>query len=403
LIFVLQYEAALSKDRPRDAQILACLGRVWLLKGKQEKSISAMKTALDYAQRARSIAPEQIHLDFNVAFVQNQIALLVCGLPETQRTLQDVEAAAIGLDEAIESFSQIARAKNPPYPRGTLEQRANMGRNTIRKQLERAMQSQKEYEEKNATKLQQAREAREAERRKREEEQRKADEAEMERKRQIAEERQQMFEEAQRLAAQRAEEERAREAAEYTTDSDTGTKVKRKKKAVGKRKKKEGDEEDGGNSRDRSSGAESSPSTDVEDRPAPRKRRRLERRSTAKANRYKSSEIVIESESEEEASVRVTGGGMGNVATPPSDQDEEMRDTEAETGEEDNVVQRRRKKVNLRIEDDEDDEEADVSAPVAEPGDDLFDEMSGDEAHGNKSRSGSYEDTQMKDQIDEDE
>lgn len=45
------YEIALSKDRTRDAQILACLGRVWLLKGKAEKNVQAVKTSLEYSQR----------------------------------------------------------------------------------------------------------------------------------------------------------------------------------------------------------------------------------------------------------------------------------------------------------------------------------------------------------------
>ncbi|EGE05317.1 RNA polymerase II transcription elongation factor Ctr9, partial [Trichophyton equinum CBS 127.97] len=78
------YEISLSKDRARDAQILACLGRVWFLKGKQEQNLTAMKTALEYAERARSAAPDQIHLEFNIAFVQNEIALLAISLPEAQ-------------------------------------------------------------------------------------------------------------------------------------------------------------------------------------------------------------------------------------------------------------------------------------------------------------------------------
>lgn len=45
------YEAALSKDRSSDAQILACLGRTWLAKGKAEKSLQAFKNALDYSQK----------------------------------------------------------------------------------------------------------------------------------------------------------------------------------------------------------------------------------------------------------------------------------------------------------------------------------------------------------------
>ncbi|GAD97942.1 RNA polymerase II transcription elongation factor (Ctr9), putative [Paecilomyces variotii No. 5] len=377
------YELALSKDRARDAQILACLGRVWFLKGKQEKSISAMKAALDYAQRAREVAPEQIHLEFNVAFVQNQIALLAYGLPETQRTLQDVQDASAGLDEAIETFDRIAKAKNPPYPRGALEQRANMGRNTIRKQLERALQRQKEYEEKNAAKLQQAREAREAEIRRREEEVRKAREAEEERKKKIAEERQRMVEEASRLAQQRAEEERAREEAELTTDEETGTKTKRTKKKPSKRKKKAEDAESDAESSRR--GRSTEPPSDGE--AAPKKRRRLERRSAAKeSSKYKSSEIVVDSDSDEE--------GVADNAR--SDRDEQMGGTAS--GDEDEGVVRSRRKITRRIEDDdEEEEEAEAEAAAAAPADDdddLFGEKSADEEAKN-------EDTEMKDDDEE--
>ncbi|PGH23191.1 hypothetical protein AJ80_02721 [Polytolypa hystricis UAMH7299] len=406
------YETALSKDRQRDAQILACLGRVWLLKGKQETNLVAMKTALDYAERALSVAPEQIHLEFNMAFVQNQIALLVMALPETQRTAQDVQDAADGLDKAIETFSKIAKAKNPPYPRGALEQRANMGKNTISRQLERTLQSQKEYEEKNATKLQHAREVREAEMKRREAERRKKEEAEMERKRQIAEDRLRMVEEAQQLAEQRVAEERAREEAELMTDTETGDKVKRKKKtaAGGKRKKKDAD--DSRKSRDRSSEADSDVGdSDAGEEPAPRKRRRLERRSTAKSNKYKSSEIVVESESEE-------GGEEGEVAgaagSPAEERDEEMRDVEEE--DEDTLVQRRRKKIHRVIDEDEEEEEEEeeeeggaaeaggaASTPAApeagDEDDDLFNEKSSDE----QEKLNSNEDAEMKDKDNEDE
>ncbi|KAG2412682.1 hypothetical protein HFD88_010239 [Aspergillus terreus] len=338
------YETALSKDRARDAQILSCLGRVWLLKGKQEMSLSAMKTALDYAQRAHSVAPAQIHLEFNVAFVQNQIASLAYSLPETQKTVQDVQEAADGLRQAVETFGRLAQAKNPPYPAGALEQRANMGK-TIIKQLERALQSQKEYEEKNAAKLQQAREAREAEMRRREEEVRKAQEAERERKQKIAEERQQMIEEAQRLAAQRAEEERAREEAEMTTEEETGAKVKRSKKKSSKRKKKRAEDDfiSDGETPARDEGSEAESGREA----APKKRRRLERRSGSKAqSKYKSSEMVVDSDEEEDEAV-------ATPAAAESDHDQEMQQDE----DEEEVVQRRRNKVNRRVADEEEDED----------------------------------------------
>ncbi|KAL4985640.1 hypothetical protein BDW68DRAFT_189472 [Aspergillus falconensis] len=343
------YEAALSKDRARDAQILACLGRVWLLKGKQEMSLAAMKTALEYAQRAHSVAPTQAHLEFNVAFVQNQIASLTYSLPETQRTVQDVQDAVDGLRAAVETFGRIAQAKNPPYPAGSLEQRANMSK-TIIKQLERALQSQKEYEEKNAAKLQQAREAREAEIRRREEEVRKAQEAERERKLRIAEERQRLVEEAQRLAAQRAEEERAREEAEMTTESETGEKVKRKKKSSSSKRKKQRREDDFIDDDEGDTGAVRNSELDDSGREevVPKKRRRLERRSRGattgsgrSSSKYKSSEMVVDSDDEEEPA----------AATPVAGDDEDEED----------VVQRRRAKVTRRVADDDDEGEDEVA------------------------------------------
>lgn len=383
------YEAALAKDRARDVQILACLGRVWWLKGKQETNLAAMKTALEYALRARDVSPDQLHLQFNVAFVQNQIASLAYGLQPTQKTLQDVEEAAEGLKEAIETFEHISKEKNPPYPSQALEQRANMGR-TISKQLDRAMQSQKEYEEKNAAKLQQARDTREAASRKREEELRKAQEVEIERKRKIASERAQMVEETQRSAAQRAEADRAREEAELTEDSQ-GDRVKRKKKTSSKRKKKGGDdfiadEDEGVAGEQDNSGGEGEGESETET--APKKRRRLERRSGGKvsagkaSSKFKSDERVFDSEDEEEG-----GDGDGDGVTPASP-GENQEDLDEDQIQED-AAPRRRKARHIADDDEEEEEggeEAPAPAKTNEDNDD--DDLFGDEKP---------EDTEMQD------
>lgn len=370
------YEAALAKDRARDAQILACLGRVWLLRGKQEMNLSAMKTALEYAQRAREVAPTQSHLQFNVAFVQNQIAQLAYGLPETGKTAKDVEEAAGGLTEAVETFGRLAQTKNPPYPADALEQRANMGK-TIMKQLDRALQKQNEYEEKNASKLQQAREVREAEMRRREDAVREARELEQERKKKVAEERLAMVEEAQRLAEERSAREREKEEAEMTTDTETGGKVKRKKKPTSsslsssKRKKKDdfisGDDSGGDN-------ADGDDSEDGDDRKqrrrpkqndsgddAPKKRRRLERRSSGKSNKYKSNEVVDSSDDDDEEEKAV----------------EETAEETADPDATEEVVQRRNR-PSRRVVDEDDEDENEAAGGGGGDGDDLFDEDVGD-------------------------
>ncbi|KAK4123242.1 TPR-like protein, partial [Parathielavia appendiculata] len=234
------YEMALSKEgKANDAGILSCLGRTWLNKGRAERNLDAYKIALEHAQKALSVAPDQLHLKFNVAFVQIQLALTLHSMRDSERTSFQLEEAAEGLESAIKALDEIASSPSPPYPKHDIEQRANMARNTQRKQLERALASQREYEAKNKEKLAAALEQRQAELRRREEQRLKAEEAERERQEKIRKEREAIAAHDRQLAEQRAEEERARIEAEMTTDSETGEKVKRKKKSATSRRERD--------------------------------------------------------------------------------------------------------------------------------------------------------------------
>src|SRR5262249_6715683 len=95
-------------DHKEDAQLLAWLSRVWLLRGKTDKSILSHTTSLDLMKRALATQPESPHLRFNVAYIQFQIVQLVNSLSETQRTLDDLVAAKSGLEEAIATFEAVA-------------------------------------------------------------------------------------------------------------------------------------------------------------------------------------------------------------------------------------------------------------------------------------------------------
>ena len=344
-----------------------------------------MKNSLDYSYKALQIAPEQIHFKFNIAFVQIQLAQLIYSLPENQRTLQEVEAAAEGLDEAIDSFTQIAHSKNPPYPKHDIEQRANMGRNTMRRQLERAVQQQRSYEEKNAAKMDEARRIREEEIRRQDEAKRKAEEHVAEEKKRLAEERHKLLEVSRELAEKRAEEERRREEAEYTEDEETGERVKRKKKKIsgGKRKTK-GDEDDG----EDGSGAEAAPrkvrakstvansAAESSDRErAPKKRRKLARKSEAKANsKFKSSEMIVDSDEdanmEDDGQPSNANGLARRQSTEEADGDTRMGDAGEESEEDEDAIQVRRKKFTRRIDDDEDEDEEDHDVGRVTPQDD---------------------------------
>ncbi|KAK3313430.1 hypothetical protein B0H66DRAFT_566053 [Apodospora peruviana] len=309
------YEAALATEgKQNDAGILSCLGRTWLNKGRSERNMDAYKMALEYAQKALAVAPEQIHFKFNVAFVQIQLAMTIVSIRESERNSLQIEDAAEGLEAAIKALDEIAAAQSPPYPKHDIEQRANMARNTQRKQLERALASQKEYEEKNKERLAAAMELRQKELKRREEEKRKLEEKERERQEKIKREREEIMARDRALAEARAEEERQRLDAEMTTDSETGEKMKRSK---GKKRSARAGSENAPNQRERKGRAmkkKKARSVDTGDeqtgedndgeegrRKPPRKKQRLTRKGeSANAGKYKSAEIVVDSDDSED-------------------------------------------------------------------------------------------------------
>ena len=380
------YELALAKSKDKDPHIMACLGRVWLMRGRAEKNFDAFKTSLDYSQQALLAAPANINFKFNVAFVQNQIAQQMIQQPEANKTLVDVEAASVGLDQAIEAFAEIAKSTTPPYPRHDIEQRANMARNTMKRQLATAIEKQTEYEKKNASRLEEAQKRREEAIRKQEEERRAAAEKEEEHRRRIREERERMAEEDRQMALRRLEEEKMREEAEYTTDAETGERKKREKRPKEKRpkRKKKGaedsdiddgvlsDGEDGGasgaRSRARSLAASAASGSDAEAPRRKKKKRRLERKSTSTktSSKYKSAETIDSDDDDDDAGISAPVPQSDDIETPGAGsdggQDETMADgptgADDDEDEEDAAASRAaRGRKPARVLDDEDEDE----------------------------------------------
>ncbi|CEJ89282.1 Putative RNA polymerase II-associated protein [[Torrubiella] hemipterigena] len=291
------YEIALSKEgKANDAAILSCLGRTWLNRGRAEKEIDCYYKALDCATKALEAAADQIHYKFNVAFVQIQLVQTIQALPENRRSAEQLEEAAKGLEAAIESLDAIANSPQPPYPKHDIEQRANMARNTLRKQLERAIAKQKEWEEVNKEKIEAAKKQREEELARREEERQRAITAENERRAKLKQEREAIAEKDRLLKEERDREEQERLDAEMTVDEETGDKVKRKRKPAPRQtgegkpkkaaKKKQSVRDDGDEDDEGSDGASHA-----------KKRRRLTKRENSK---FKSQEIIVDSSEEED-------------------------------------------------------------------------------------------------------
>ncbi|KAF1942074.1 hypothetical protein EJ02DRAFT_183295 [Clathrospora elynae] len=350
------YEAALSKNRHNDPKILACLGRTWYLRARHERTIAGFRTALDYSKQALNVTPSDLNSQFNVAFLQFQIAQNIYNLSEQQRTLQEVDDATQGLMDAIEALEKIAKEETPPFPRADITSRANMGRNTMVKQLERARDKQVTYEGENASKLDQARRLREAEVRRREEEKQRVEAEALERKRKLLEEQERIILRDRELMEKRGDEERRR----MEEDEDRELR-KAERKARGpkgpKRKKKDADsdteglvsEDDEPRSRRRRTSASGTEGLTDEERPREKKKRKLARKSEP-TGKFKSAEF-IDDDSDDDADL------------PARDTDK----ADAQLASEDEgaaaAAPRPRK---ARVVDDEDDDEDDgIAAPKA--------------------------------------
>ncbi|KAI1828235.1 hypothetical protein F4861DRAFT_173188 [Xylaria intraflava] len=313
------YETALSKEgKQNDASILACLGRTWLNRARHDRNPDAFKTALSYAKKALEVSPEQIHFKFNVAFVQIQLVQHIMNVPEAQRNLGQLEEAMEGLEAAIVALDEIAQHPQPPYPRVDVEQRANMARNTQRKQLGRQIESQKEYEEKNKEKIAVVLEKRQAEAKRREEERQQALAKEKERQEKIRKEREETAaKERERDQARRAEEE-----AELTTDEETGERVRRKRKP--KPRVEDRPERPERPERPRSRSQKKKIKRDEEEseeESQPKKKRRLAKKDN---KQYKSAETVVDSSDEdgEDNALERAERTIENRSSPLSDLDD---------------------------------------------------------------------------------
>ncbi|KAM3491563.1 hypothetical protein MY3957_005163 [Beauveria namnaoensis] len=289
------YEIALSKEgKQNEPVILACLGRTWLNRGRAERDIDAYSKALECAEKALKVAPEQIHYKFNVAFVQIQLVTAIQGIEENKRTAEQLEKAAEGLEAAIESLDAIAAHPQTPYPKHDVEQRANMARNTLRKQLERAIGKQKEWEEVNKEKIAAAKSQREAEIKRREADRAEVLAKEKERQDKIRKEREEMAAKVKLETEEREREleaERARKEAEMTEDEE-GNKVKRKRKPAPRAP---------GEGRSKRSSKKKTAKDDDDDASDEgthaKKRRRL---TTRESSKFKSAEIVVDSDEDDD-------------------------------------------------------------------------------------------------------
>ena len=337
--------------------ILPCLGRAWFMRARQEKSTYAYKKALDYSRQAHEKMPDINFYQFDVAYAQNHVAQHLISVQEQHRSLDELQQGAEDLAQAIESYEKLKKEPHPPYPEHDLEQRANMC-NTLKRQLNRAIEKQKEFEEKNVDRLRKAREAREEEMRRKEEERRKQEAEAAEQRRKIAEERKAMQERDREIAAQREEEERRlreEDEPEYDSEGNVIEKKGKKRKSAKRKKKAEdfiNDDDDLGVDADGlpPDGSDKTPAGSADERPRKKKKRKLEKKS--KSSKYKSADYI--DDSDEDLPVH-------DAPAEPMDTGEDgvFGDGDGEKVKTNGVAKRRKKVV------DDDDEEDDENVTAA--------------------------------------
>lgn len=96
------YETALEKLGGEDFNLYCCIGRVWLLRGREEKNVQFIRTSMEYTRKALALSPENVNVKFNIAFDQFQLADVLRETDPSRRTVEEIEEAAADLEKAIE-------------------------------------------------------------------------------------------------------------------------------------------------------------------------------------------------------------------------------------------------------------------------------------------------------------
>lgn len=164
------YELALTRFTDgNDARLLNYFARAWLLRGIAERNIECYRTALKYINKSYELQPTPSY-QFNITYIEYQLADFIRKLPAAKRSMEDLELSIKGLEEAIVILDAMAEDKkaHPPYPVDDLKLRSKMG-SSLLKQLEKALEEQKEHEQGFESKLKEAKRLKEEEDRKREE------------------------------------------------------------------------------------------------------------------------------------------------------------------------------------------------------------------------------------------
>ncbi|TFY58741.1 hypothetical protein EVJ58_g6226 [Rhodofomes roseus] len=233
------YEAASRRYYSgQNVAALLCLCRSYYAKATRDQSFAVMNTALQYAQKAYHLNPQDKAILYNIAMIQQKAAEMLLSIAPTKRSLKDLELAIQQATHAQKLFASLAADKSPvvPYSRDMADQRRKYGDSMLRR-CDEHLATQRQHETEAQAKLDAARQKRQREREQQEALERARVEELRREAEELAEERRKAREQAlewSRDIKMESDEERERKAAK---------KANRRKRRTGKLKKSSGVEE----------------------------------------------------------------------------------------------------------------------------------------------------------------
>ncbi|ODQ49451.1 hypothetical protein PICMEDRAFT_14904 [Pichia membranifaciens NRRL Y-2026] len=324
------YQLALTRFTDgKDARLLNYFARAWLLRGMYEKNLECFNTAFEYVSKSYEINPSPAY-QFNITYIEYQLADFVRKLPPSKRTMDDLERSIKGLEDAIVVLNSMAEDStiHPPYPADDLRLRVSMG-NTLLKQLEKALEDQKEHDKGFEARLLGAKKLKEEEEKRKLEAKQKEEEERQKVEEKLLAERRELEQQQQEWNLLRIEE------AKDEQDIVDKPPVEKEKKKRGRKKAKKEDDDD------------------ENDVPASKK---AKTKKTPQRSSKLSSEFIDNSDDEAEYS---------EEEEPPLDnEEEEEEEAEFSGGEDakDNVAEKFDRKKGVIIDDEEDDDETSAGA-----------------------------------------
>ncbi|KAK1229557.1 protein required for normal CLN1 and CLN2 G1 cyclin expression [Marasmius sp. AFHP31] len=149
----------------QNVPVLLCLCRSWYAKAMKDQSYPAICKALECAQKALHVQPNDKAILYNIAMIQQKSAEMLFSLKPEKRKLEDLTRVIEQASHAQRLFASLASDPAPvvPYSRDIADNRRKYGDNMLKKGDDQ-LAAQRKYEDETKARLDAARAKRQEDR-----------------------------------------------------------------------------------------------------------------------------------------------------------------------------------------------------------------------------------------------